>query len=285
MTTIGEAIERAARRLAETSIPEPRAEARRLVALATERSPESLLVARDEALPEEAERRLADVVARRAAHEPFAYIAGEREFWSLAFRVAPSTLIPRPDTETVVQAALDHIRAARVTSPRILDIGTGTGCIALALLSELPGATALATDISDAALRVAETNARSLGLADRVTFRRGVWTDGISETFDVIVSNPPYIREADAASLDADVVDYEPHVALFGGVDGLDAYRAIAADAPRLLKRAGALVLEVGAGQSDDVARLLQSGRLDIVGVRADLSGTPRCVIATWPGN
>jgi release factor glutamine methyltransferase len=285
MATIGEAIERAARRLADAAVPDPRAEARRLAALATERPPERLLSARDEALTDDAERRFDALVARRTAHEPFAYIAGEREFWSLPLRVTPATLIPRPDTETVVEAALEHAHEKRMASPRILDLGTGSGCIVLALLTELRDATALATDISDDALRVAEANAQALGVGDRVRFRRGTWTDGIAETFDLIVSNPPYIRDADAASLAADVAEYEPRLALFAGVDGLDAYRAIAAGTPPLLKRDGALVLEVGAGQSDDVTRLLRSVGLDIKGVRPDLSGTARCVIATWPGN
>jgi release factor glutamine methyltransferase len=285
MATIGEAIERAARRLAEADIAEPRAEARRLVALATGLPGERLLSTRDDALKDEAEQRFEALVARRAAHEPFAYISGEREFWSLPLKVTPATLIPRPDTETVVEAALERVRANNLTAPRILDLGTGSGCIVLALLSELPSATALATDISDDALGVAEMNACALGLADRVTFRRGAWADGISESFDLIVSNPPYIREADAVSLAPDVVDYEPRAALFAGADGLDAYRAIAAGAPRLLKRDGALAVEVGAGQADDVAQLLTSAGLDIVGIRADLSGTPRCVIAMRPGS
>ncbi|HTI86965.1 MAG TPA: peptide chain release factor N(5)-glutamine methyltransferase [Alphaproteobacteria bacterium] len=285
MATLGEAIGRAARRLADADVAEPRAEARRLAALATGKAPEQLLSARDELLGEEAERRFEAVVDRRAAHEPFAYISGEREFWSLPFRVTPATLVPRPDTETVVEAALGYARERRMTSPRILDLGTGTGCIALALLSELRDATAFATDISDDALRVAETNARALGFADRIVFRRVAWTDGIDETFDLIVSNPPYIRDGDAATLARDVVDYEPRTALFAGADGLDAYRAIAAGAPSHLKRGGALVLEVGAGQSDDVSQLLRGVGLDIKDVRSDLSGIARCVIATWPGN
>jgi release factor glutamine methyltransferase len=285
MATLDEAIGRSARRLADAGVDEPRAEARRLAALATGKAPEELLSARDDVLPEEADRRLEEIVARRAAHEPFAYIAGEREFWSLPFRVTPATLVPRPDTETVVEVALGYVREKRMTSPRILDLGTGTGCIALALLSELRDASALATDVSDDALGVAETNARALGLADRIAFRRVAWTDGIDENFDLIVSNPPYIRDGDAVSLAPDVVDYEPRTALFAGADGLDAYRSIAAGAPSHLKRNGALVLEVGAGQSDDVSRLLRGAGLDIKGVRSDLSGISRCVIATWPGN
>ncbi|MGE5537621.1 MAG: peptide chain release factor N(5)-glutamine methyltransferase [Gemmatimonas sp.] len=285
MPTIGEAIERATRTLADTGIDEPRAEARRLVALATGLRTEEVLARRDEPLAAAAERRLDDVVARRAAHEPFAYIAGEREFWSLPLRVSPGTLIPRPDTETVVEAALAWLRAQRIEAPRILDIGTGTGCIVLALLSELPRATAVAVDISDEAVAVAHDNARALGLESRVMVRRGSWTEGISESFDLIVSNPPYIRDADAASLPRDVVGYEPHAALFGGADGLDSYRAIAAGAAPLLKRGGALVVEVGAGQADDVATLFRGAGLDIVGVRSDLAGIARCVVATRSGN
>jgi release factor glutamine methyltransferase len=214
-----------------------------------------------------------------------ARIVGHKEFWGLPLALSHATLVPRPDTETVVEVALGYVREKRMTSPRILDLGTGTGCIALALLSELRDASALATDVSDDALGVAETNARALGLADRIAFRRVAWTDGIDENFDLIVSNPPYIRDGDAVSLAPDVVDYEPRTALFAGADGLDAYRSIAAGAPSHLKRNGALVLEVGAGQSDDVSRLLRGAGLDIKGVRSDLSGISRCVIATWPGN
>jgi release factor glutamine methyltransferase len=166
---------------------------------------------------------------------------------------------------------------------RILDLGTGSGCILLALLSELPRATGIGIDVSQAALEVATANARALGLADRAAFRRGPWADGIAGPFDLIVSNPPYIPEGEISALDADVARFEPHAALAGGCDGLDAYRAIAAAAPPLLAPGAALLLEVGFGQAEDVSALLRGAGLDICAVRADLAGIPRCVVATRP--
>ena len=283
MATMRDAIERAARRLADAGIPDARAEARRLIALATGLGIEGVVASADNPLAAEALARFDALVARRSDHEPFAYIAGEREFWSLPFRVTPATLIPRPDTEAVVEAALAHLRERGNPTPRILDLGTGSGCILLALLSELPGATGVGVDASEEALAVAAHNACALGLAERVTFRLGNWTEGISGRFDLIVSNPPYIPEADIASLDADVARFEPLSALSGGSDGLDAYRAIAVAAPPLLEPGAALALELGFGQADAVAALLRSAGLDIAGAHADLAGIPRCVVATRP--
>ena len=278
-----EAIRLAARRLADAGIPEARAEARRLLGLAAGISAEEQLMAAGELLQASAHTQFETFVSRRAQHEPFAYIAGEREFWSLPFRVTPATLIPRPDTETVVEAALAHIRIRRKDQPRILDLGTGSGCILLAILSELPGANGTGVDASADALAVAEHNARALGLGDRAAFHLGNWTEGLAGPFDLIVSNPPYIADGDIASLDADVARYEPRAALAGGDDGLDAYRAITAAAPALLAPGAGLALEVGFGQADAVAGLLRRAGLDIAGIHADLAGVPRCVVATRP--
>jgi release factor glutamine methyltransferase len=283
--TVGEAIDRMARRLQAASIPEPRAEARRLVALALGVPAEELPAASGRDLSADETQTVDSFASRRAAHEPFAYIAGAREFWSLPFRVSPATLIPRPDTETVVEAALEWLRAVKRSTPRILDLGTGTGCILLALLFELPAATGIGIDASEAALAVAEDNAQALGLAARASFQGGRWTEGIDGPFDLIVSNPPYIPDGTIATLQSDVRDYEPHLALKGGIDGLDAYRAIVASAPALLAPNGALALEVGAGQADAVAALLRAAGLDIAAIRSDLSAIPRCVVATRPGN
>lgn len=283
MATVREAIHQAAHRLAGAGIPEARAEARRLLALAADVSAEGLIATADEPLAAEAQARFENFVRRREQHEPFAYIAGAREFWSLPFRITPATLIPRPDTETVVEAALAHIRGRHNDNPRILDLGTGSGCILLALLSELPGAIGTGTDASEAALAVAKHNARALGLAQRVTFHLGNWTEGLAGPFDLIVSNPPYIPEGDIASLDIDVAQFEPRMALAGGSDGLDAYRAIAAAVSSLLAPGAALALEVGLGQADAVAALLRRAGLDIAGTHADLAGIPRCVVATRP--
>ena len=283
--TVRSAIDHAAKRLAAVNIPDARAEARRLVALAAECSAERIITTSDLELPAVAEERVESFVSRRVAHEPFAYIAGEREFWSLPFRVSSATLIPRPDTETVVEAALDHFHSRRIFAPRILDLGCGTGCILLALLSELPEATGIGVDISEDARRIAEGNAATLGLAGRALFQVGNWAEGIDDSFDLIVSNPPYIPDAEIATLEPDVALFEPRVALSGGPDGLDAYRALVKTAPPLLSGNGALVFEIGAGQSNAVADLLRGVGLDIIDVRPDLSGIPRCVIATWPEN
>ena len=247
--TVRSAIDRAAQRLAAANVTGSRAEARRLVALADRCSSEQIVAMPDRELSADAAARVESLVARRVSHEPFAYIAGEREFWSLSFRVGPATLIPRPDTETVVEAALDYVRSRLISSPRILDLGTGSGCILLALLSELPGATGVGVDISEAALQFARDNAMALGLAARASFRLGNWAEGIIGPFDLIVSNPPYIPDAEIPTLEPDVALFEPLTALKGGGDGLDAYRALVGMAPPRLAPNGALALEIGAGQ------------------------------------
>ena len=283
--SIRSAIDHAAKRLAAANVPDARAEARRLVALAAECSTEQIIAIADSELPTTTEERVESFVSRRASHEPFAYIAGEREFWSLPFRVSPATLIPRPDTETVIETALDHFHARRIFAPRILDLGCGSGCILLALLSELPEATGIGVDISEDARRIAEGNAATLGLAGRASFRVGNWAEGIHDSFDLIVSNPPYIPDGEIATLEPDVALFEPHTALSGGLDGLDAYRTLVRTAPPLLTANGALAFEIGAGQLNAVTDLLRGVGLDIVDVRADLGGIPRCMIATWPEN
>lgn len=281
MATLADALAQATERLRAAGIDDPRAEARRLATLALELSNEAVLASADWSLAAEEERRLETLVERRAAHEPFAYIAGEREFWSLPFQVTPATLIPRPDTETVVDAALAFIRRQELSAPRILDLGTGSGCILLALLSELPEATGLGIDASAEALAVSERNARALGLAARATFRLGNWTEGVPGRFDLIVSNPPYIPDAEIDSLQAEVARFEPRAALAGGADGLAAYRAIAAGTAPLLGEGGALVLEIGAGQKVVVSAIIGGAGLDVAAVHADLSGIPRCIVAT----
>jgi release factor glutamine methyltransferase len=285
MTTVREAIERTAERLKTAKIEGFRAEARWLVEVALGISASELLAALSRVLTPDEASKIESFAMRRASHEPFAYIEGYREFWSLPFHVSPATLIPRPDTETVVESALERVRAGNNPAPRILDLGTGSGCILLALLSELPYATGFGVDLNKDAVLVAQENAGSLGLASRAFFRHGRWCDGISETFDLIVSNPPYIVDSEIASLDSDVRDFEPHLALKGGADGLDAYRAIAAQAPSRLSANGTLALEVGAGQADAVADLLRGAGLEILAIRSDLAGIARCVIATRPGN
>jgi release factor glutamine methyltransferase len=229
---------------------------------------------------DEAER-LEGFARRRIAGEPVARIIGLKEFWGLPLRLSPATLVPRPDTETVVEAALEILRAeSRHDSPlRIADLGTGSGAILLALLSELPDAFGVGTDISVPALRIARDNARQLGFAARAAFVACDYAAALSGPFDLIVSNPPYIRSAHIASLDAEVRDHDPHRALDGGFDGLDAYRLIAPQARRLLTPGGALVMEVGHGQSSDVQELLTAAGATPAGPpKSDLAGIRRAV-------
>ncbi|MFC0238827.1 peptide chain release factor N(5)-glutamine methyltransferase [Rhodopseudomonas telluris] len=228
--------------------------------------------------PPEAER-LAAFAARRLAGEPVARILGTREFWGLPLKLGPDTLVPRPDTETVVEVALEFLRAEARSQPRILDIGTGSGAILLALLSECRGATGVATDINFATLHIARANAGALGLADRAGFVSCDYVSALSGPFDLIVSNPPYIPAADIAALDTEVRDHDPRRALDGGPDGLEAYRRIAPESVRLLRPGGALVVEIGQGQSDDVAALMRAAGLTVVEPpRADLAGVLRVV-------
>ncbi len=228
----------------------------------------------------------ADIIAsfsqRRLAHEPVARILGHKEFWGLDLRLSDATLVPRPDTETIVAAALEMIRAdsAAAKPLRIADIGTGSGAILLALLSELPAATGIGTDISESALATARLNARRLGLADRTSFLQCDYAAALTGPFDLIVSNPPYIRSTEIAELDRDVRDYDPRLALDGGADGLDAYRAITPQAASLLTPQGVLVFEVGDGQSADVSALIRQAGLTLSHPpKADFGGIHRAVM------
>jgi release factor glutamine methyltransferase len=218
-------------------------------------------------------------VARRLAHEPVARILGTREFWSLPLRVTPAVLVPRPETETVVEAVLGVVERDRPL--RFADLGVGSGAILLALLSELPTAFGIGTDRDPAALGAARDNAQRLGLADRAGFVACDFGAALAGACDLVVSNPPYIPTPDMATLAADVRDYDPRAALDGGPDGLAAYRAIAADAARLLAPGGWLAVEIGGGQADAVSALLAAGGLAIAGApRPDLAGCPRVVTA-----
>jgi release factor glutamine methyltransferase len=225
--------------------------------------------------------RLEDFARRRLAGEPVARIVGHKEFWGLPLKLSAATLVPRPDTETVVELALEILREAPDSDRRlrIADIGTGSGAILLALLSELPGAFGVGTDISADALQTARNNAVDLGLADRAAFVACDYAAALSGGFDLIVSNPPYIRFADIAGLAAEVRDHDPHRALDGGLDGLGAYRAIAPEAARLLAPGGALVVEAGQGQSDAIQRLMTAAGLTLERpAKADLGGIQRAV-------
>ncbi|MGO8911035.1 MAG: peptide chain release factor N(5)-glutamine methyltransferase [Bradyrhizobium sp.] len=225
--------------------------------------------------------RLEDFAQRRLAGEPVARILGIKEFWGLPLQLSPATLVPRPDTETVVELALEIWRAERHPDhrPRIADIGTGSGAILLALLSELPEACGVGTDISPAALRTAQSNAARLGFTSRAAFVACDHAAALSGVFDLIVSNPPYIRSADIAGLANEVRAYDPPGALDGGADGLDAYRTLIPQAAHLLAPRGTLVMEAGLGQSGHIQGLMTAAGLMLERPpKADLAGIPRAV-------
>jgi release factor glutamine methyltransferase len=225
--------------------------------------------------------RLEDFARRRANGEPVARIIGFREFWGLSLKLSTATLVPRPDTETLVELALEMLRAAPRPDRglRIADIGTGSGAILLALLSELPDASGIGTDISEDALQTARRNAADLGLADRATFIICDYAAALFEPFDLIVSNPPYVRSAEIAGLAKEVRDHDPLAALDGGADGLDAYRTLIPQAAKLLAPGGVLVVEIGQGQSGAVDGLMEAAGLTLQRpAKADLAGIPRAV-------
>ena len=225
--------------------------------------------------------RVEDFARRRLDGEPVARILGHKEFWGLPLQLSAATLVPRPDTETVVELALEMVRAAALPDHqlRIADIGTGSGAILLALLSELPDACGIGTDISVAALRTASANAAALGLADRAAFVACDQAAALSGAFDLIVSNPPYIRTAEIAGLATEVREHDPLSALDGGTDGLDAYRALIPQTARLLAQRGVLVVEAGQGQSGDIEGLMTATGLTLERPpRADLAGIQRAV-------
>jgi release factor glutamine methyltransferase len=225
--------------------------------------------------------RLEDLARRRLAGEPIARILGGKEFWGLPLKLSAATLVPRPDTETVVELALEMLRAAPYPhgALRIADLGTGSGAILLALLSELPNACGFGTDISAAALQTAHSNAIRLGFAARAIFVACDYAAALSGPFDLMVSNPPYIRSADIAGLALEVRDHDPLAALDGGTDGLDAYRALIPQAARLLAPGGALVVEAGRGQTSAIGELMMAaGLMQERPAKADLAGVLRAV-------
>ena len=259
----------------------PELDARILVGHALGLDQAALAAAAERELSEREALRIAGLGERRLAHESVAAIVGRKEFWGLPLRVSEATLVPRPDTETVVEAALDAIGAshARARTLRIADLGTGTGCLLAALLSELPNASGIGVDISLEALALARHNMDALGLAHRARLTCGNFAEALAGRFDLIVSNPPYIATHEFELL-APEIRREPRIALDGGIDGLAAYRAIAADAPRLLAPGGAIVLEVGASQATSVAALLASAGLAPQLPKLDLAGVPRAIVA-----
>lgn len=278
--TLSQALNAATRALSSSGVSDARRDARLLLAAHLGRDAAWIIAHDTDRLPEP--EGFAALIARRGNREPVSRILGLREFWSMDFEVTPDTLDPRPDSETIIDAALELIED-RAAPLRVLDIGTGTGCLLLALLSELPNARGIGTDISKGALSCAARNATSNALADRVDFIETSWARGIEGPFDLIVSNPPYIPSADIDRLDPEVSLFDPRPALDGGEDGLAPYGEIARAGLGLLAADGQIVLEFGQDQADRIRDILETaGYLDTV-VRHDLSGHDRVIHAHTP--
>ncbi len=267
-----EAVTLVAARLAAAGIEEPRREARILLAASLGVDAAGLLMRDniDEAL-------FAPFLARRESREPLAYILGHREFWGLEFFTSPATLIPRPDTETLIEAALT-VFPNRRSVQSVLDLGTGSGCLLLAALYEFPEAFGVGVDISTAAALLARGNAKRLGLSERAAFLTGNWAESLGTKFDLILSNPPYIPSADIDGLMPEVQNFEPNSALNGGADGLVAYRTIMGALPTLLAPCGSAILELGLSQLEKVTDLAENAGFTTA-VRADLAGHPRALV------
>jgi len=277
-TAVGTALADAAARLSAAGISDARREARLLVAEALGWDAARVLGFSEAEMTAAAGRRLGELIARRSAREPISRILGYREFWSLHFELSPETLDPRPDSETLIESALAAL-GERERVYRVLDFGTGSGCLLLALLSELPNALGTGVDRSEGALETARRNAAALGLGGRTQFVRGNWGDGLSGEWHVILTNPPYIPSQALQTLMPEVARYEPKLALDGGADGLEAYRVLAPEIARLLAPTGIAAVEVGDGQGPAVAAIMAGAGLVLRGIRHDLSGVDRCIV------
>jgi len=279
--TVGAAQRACVAPLKDADIDEPVMEARLLVGFVLGGGPERVLADRDERLTAEQASALRAALTQRCQRVPMAQIIGVREFWSLPFKVTSATLTPRPDTETLVEGLLHHVSEPPA---RILDLGTGTGCILLALLNEWPDAKGVGVDASADALAVASENGEILGLSSRVRFvqadwNQEQWTHVLGGPFDVVVSNPPYIPALDIEALEDDVRTHEPRRALDGGDDGLEAYHAIISQLNALMAVDGVVGFEVGIDQADDVAAMILEAGIKLLEKRADLGGVVRTVI------
>jgi release factor glutamine methyltransferase len=282
-TPVGHTVDMARRaltaRFRSAGVESAELDARLLVGAALKLDLTGLVAAANRKLAPDESSTLEAFAARRLEGEPIARILGQKEFWGLPLKLSAQTLVPRPDTETVVELALEIVRAVPARPLRIVDLGTGTGAILLALLHELPAALGLGTDISLEALRTARRNAADLGLASRAAFVACNYAAALAGPFDLIVSNPPYIRSADIAGLAAEVRNHDPVAALDGGADGLDAYRALVPQAANLLAPGGALVVEGGKGQSGPIGTLMTAAGLSVQApAKTDLAGIFRAL-------
>jgi release factor glutamine methyltransferase len=277
--TLEAVVAEAAAVLARAGRTEPRRCARRLIAATLDLAPAELLMRSEQAIGREAAVRVRRLVKRVARGEPVSRAIGRREFWGLDFALSADTLDPRPDSETILEAVLARL-GDRAGQLRVLDLGTGAGCLLLALLSELPAAFGLGIDISEGAVATARRNAHALGLAGRACFFVGDWASAVGEEFDVIVANPPYIATAALANLPVEVREHDPWRALDGGEDGLDCYCRITEQLPALLAPGGIFAGEVGAGQAAAAAAVLEARDVYLEAFERDLAGIERCVVA-----
>jgi release factor glutamine methyltransferase len=278
-TTFADEVARGRERLVAAGIPEDQArlDAELLARHALGWDRAVWLASRRDPAPDPFVSEYDTLVARRAAREPIGLITGAREFWGLQFDTKPGVLIPRHETELIVEEALEVL--AGTEAPRIADVGTGSGCLAVALAHELPRARVVATDLSPLALDVARRNAAKHAVTDRVRFVLTDLLDDVTETFDAIVSNPPYVQSGAREGLAPEVRDHEPALALFGGADGLDAIRAVFARTPARLAPGGRLIVEFGYGQDERVCDLAREAAFTVVRVREDLQAIPRVVV------
>ncbi|MFH5926615.1 peptide chain release factor N(5)-glutamine methyltransferase [Roseomonas xinghualingensis] len=276
--TIGAFLCQAGQVLRAAAVETPRLEARMLLAHAMGCRQEDLLRDPRAPVPAKAQARFREILDARARNLPMAYLLGHAGFWTLDLLSTPATLIPRGDTETLVEVALDAF-PDRAAISRVLDLGTGTGALLLAVLSECPGAFGVGVDRSAEAAALARANAARNGLAGRVAVLAGDWAAALEGRFDLILSNPPYIESAAIPGLMPEVALHEPALALDGGPDGLDAYRTLAAELPRLLAPRGRAVLELGQGQQPAVEALMRKAGLHPLECRADLGGIPRALL------
>ncbi len=282
--TVGAFLCRAGQHLRAAAVETPRLEARLLLSHAMGCRVEDLLRDPRAPVPPEAARRFGGLLRRRLEREPVAHLLGAAEFWSLPFAVSPATLIPRPDSETLIEAALAAF-PRREAVRRVLDLGTGTGCLLLAALSEFPGAVGVGVDSVPDAAALALRNAAALGLGDRTWFMAGSWGAALAPSrFDLVLSNPPYIETGVIPDLAPEVARHEPRSALDGGADGLDAYRALLPDVRRLLAPEGRAVVELGQGQRTAVEALARGNRLRPLGCRADFGGVDRALVLASDG-
>lgn len=268
--------------LTAAGIDNVRFEARLLLGHAAGLSVEQLVARGSDPVPAGVAVAMRELTGRRVRREPMAYILGEREFWGLPFKVSPAVLVPRPDSETLIEAALDLL-PERERPLRILDLGVGSGCLLLTLLREYPKATGVGVDASPEALAIAGENAGMLSVASRARlmvddWRQAGWTDRLGGPFDLLVSNPPYIETSTIAALMPEVANHEPRLALDGGPDGLEAYRIIAAAAPTLITAGGWALVEGGEGQAIDISGIFASVGMSPLAPRKDLAGVERVV-------